>query len=152
VLHDGHDHDWPVSGCDPCVSNQATIGAVHGGSGIVTDVVIEKLVAETSVWRPVWLGIDKNTWSSQGGGRLMNWTLRDVRFAAGGQQSSSIMGATAGCRPADCSILNMRLRDFDLSGVVAHDPKSAHIDVTNACNVVFSATAQAVTVAHHDKA
>ena len=36
LLHDGHDHDYPVAGCDPCVANQATIGAVHGlhgGSG-----------------------------------------------------------------------------------------------------------------------
>ena len=56
VLHDGHDHDYPVAGCDPCVANQATIGAVHGGNATVTDVLVEDVTAETSVWRPIWLG------------------------------------------------------------------------------------------------
>jgi len=132
ILHDGHDHDYPVSGCDPCIPNQATIGAVHGGSGTVTDVIVENVDAETSVWRPIWIGIDKSTWASQGGGHLQNWTLRNVRFA-GGSQRSTLMGSTS----SNCSLNGIHVHQYELSGKVAQSAAAAHMDVLDACSVDF---------------
>jgi hypothetical protein len=92
VVHDGHYFDWSVSGCDPCRPNQATIGAVHGGDSVISDVLVENVVMETQVWRPVWIGIDKSSWAKQGTGTLMNWNMRDIKVLGGGQKASEIVG------------------------------------------------------------
>jgi hypothetical protein len=174
VLHDDHDHDYPVDGCDPCVPNQATIGAVHGGDGTVTDVVVENVVVETTVWRPIWLGqcagaqhahacllpallsahpmttdhvhtrhpvtpltgIDKSKWASQGGGRLLNWKLTNIKIA-GGTVNSTILGAWP--HPgSNCSVDGIHFHNLQLAGRTAKSAKVAEMDISNACSVDFS--------------
>ena len=83
-------------------------------------------------------GIDKSTWASEGGGRLTNWTLRRLTFA-GATQNSTILGAAARANGTNCSIDEMRLRDFEISGHVASSAEAARVQVEgSACAVKFS--------------
>ena len=140
ILHDDHDHDYPVSGCDPCVPNQATIGAVQGGSGEVSHVLIDNLVAETPVWRPFWFGMDKNTWGPTGGGRLAHWTIQGVHMA-GGAYNSTILGAKASAKNGShCSIDGLHFHGYKLAGHMVTSPAAAHVSIgRDACGVDFAA-------------
>ena len=134
VIHDDHDCDYPVGGCDPCVSNQATIGAVHGGSGTLAEVTVENLVAETAVWRPLWLGIDKSFWAKSGRGHFANVTFMNVSFACGGDEDCAIMGTIGSA----CSIAGGRFDDFTLGAHAVHSAKEGRVNVSDACAVSFS--------------
>lgn len=91
IIHDEHESDFPVSGCDKkradgygCKPSQATIGAVQGKSGILTNILIENIVAETSVYRPIFLGIQTSHWGKSGDGFIQNVTFKNVKFNGGG--------------------------------------------------------------------
>jgi len=133
IIHDLHDTDWSVSGCDPCMPNQASIGIVQGGSGSLTDVVVENVVMETQVWRPFWFGIEKSTWGTRGTGMAKNITLTNVHVMGGGKNHSQVVGT-----PSTDQLDFVRLVNFRLGSVVAYSPEDAHLDVTNVPDVSVS--------------
>jgi len=93
VIHDDHQYDYAVAGCDPCVNSQATIGAVQGGSGSMDGIVVEDIIVETKVMRPIWFGIQRNAWADEGTGVFSNWKIKNVQFLEGFVQNPVVWGA-----------------------------------------------------------
>jgi len=115
VIHDDHDSDWSVSGCDPCRNNQASIGIVHGGSGRVSDVLIENVVIESPVWRPIWIGVEKSTWGTSGQGVLDGITLRNVQVLMPALKDSEIVDFSS----STVQVSNIKFEGFQYGGIVA---------------------------------
>jgi len=145
VIHDGHTYDYAVPGCDPCYSNQASIGAVHGGSGTVKDVLLENIYLEDQVWRPLWFGIDKNQWASEGTGKLESWTIKNLNVYNGAYRDSQIlgkkgddlensngmtgMGWRSSLQSKESRVSDIYFKDFQMEGTVARSLKDASIEV-----------------------
>ena len=90
IIHDDHYDcglgcDYPVTGPDCTnetnINSQATIGAVQGGSGTITNVRVEDITVETGVWRPFFLGVQKSCWAKEGTGHLKTWTFENINFS-----------------------------------------------------------------------
>lgn len=127
VIHDGHGWDWSVDGCDPCRPNQATIGAVHGGSSTIQNVLVENIILETKVWRPVWFGIDKSFWAQDGNGILKDWTIRNIQVQGGAEKDSEVLAG----KKSD-QIDGILFDGFNTESHFATSCQDAHIHVLGA--------------------
>lgn len=111
VIHDDHQYDYAVDGCDPCVNSQATIGAVQGGSGSMDNILIEDIVMESKVMRPIWFGIQKNAWANEGTGVISNWKIKNVQIMEGFTLNPVVWGADD-----ENQVQNISFQDLTLGG------------------------------------
>eukprot|EP00450_Noctiluca_scintillans_P025933 CAMPEP_0194533888 /NCGR_PEP_ID=MMETSP0253-20130528/71878_1 /TAXON_ID=2966 /ORGANISM="Noctiluca scintillans" /LENGTH=601 /DNA_ID=CAMNT_0039379475 /DNA_START=105 /DNA_END=1910 /DNA_ORIENTATION=- len=128
VIHDMHDNDYPVYGCDPCIPNQATIGIVQGGSGSISNVMLENIVIEDRVLRPVWMGVDTNYWGQSGAGTVTSVTLKDIYVPLGGREDSQLFGTSSG------QFTDVTLNNFVYKETVLERP-NFHFNITDVPDV-----------------
>lgn len=124
VIHDDHQYDYAVDGCDPCVNSQATIGAVQGGSGSMNDILIEDIVLESQVLRPFWFGIQKNAWAGEGSGVISNWKINNVQIMEGFTQNPVVWGADD-----ENQVTNIRFHDLTVGGQVVSTFEDAQLEL-----------------------
>ena len=86
-MYDPNPYPWPYN-----INSQATIGADQGGSGMITNVRVEDITVETPVWRPFFLGVQKNFWGTSGTGYLKTWTFKNIYFSGFGTPSIILGG------------------------------------------------------------
>jgi len=130
IIHDDHYDcgsgcDFPVtppkSGSDPYdINSQATIGADQGGSGMITNVRVEDINVETPVWRPFFLGVQKNFWGTSGTGYLKTWAFKNIYFSGFGTPSIILGGPNNPDQVDDIKFINLVQ---DGSPLTSWDPK-----------------------------
>ena len=101
------------------INSQATIGADQGGSGKITNVRVEDITVETGVWRPFFLGVQKNNWGTSGTG-LKTWTFENIYFSGSKTPSIILGGPNDSEQVDDIKFINLVQ---DGSPLTSWDPK-----------------------------
>lgn len=100
---------------------------------------------EDQVWRPLWFGIDKNQWASEGTGKLESWTIKNLNVYNGAYRDSQIlgkkgddlensngmtgMGWRSSLQSKESRVSDIYFKDFQMEGTVARSLKDASIEV-----------------------
>ena len=114
-MYDPNPYPWPYN-----INSQATIGADQGGSGKITNVRVENITIETEVWRPFFLGVQKNYWGASGAGYLKTWTFENIYFSGFGTPSIILGGPNNSDQVNDIYFINLVQ---DGSPLTSWDPK-----------------------------
>ena len=101
-MYDPNPYPWPYN-----INSQATIGADQGGSGKITNVRVEDITIETEVWRPFFLGVQKNYWGASGAGYLKTWTFENIYFSGFGTPSIILGGPNDSEQVDDIKFINL---------------------------------------------
>ena len=96
------------------------LGPNQGGSGMITNVRVEDINVETPVWRPFFLGVQKNFWGTSGTGYLKTWAFKNIYFSGFGTPSIILGGPNNPDQVDDIKFINLVQ---DGSPLTSWDPK-----------------------------